>query len=295
MDVFERIKGSRSEEQPVKPQLRVNRAEAKQQISKRLEEGDVLRKLVDGTQGSRDVAGLESEFDSWDAYNYDFLENLFTTDKYAKEYRNSGARFAIIPDSTWLDDAQQIRETLGVKMTKLVSIRERLELVQEQSPGQDRLELANKRPAGTAEQVFIVHGHDDGAKEAVARFVTKLGFDPVILHERPNEGRTLIEKFEGHSDVAFALVLFTPDDTAHSKKDGREEARARQNVVFELGFFIAKLGRERVAVLLWEGVAKPSDYDGVVYTPFDQHGAWKYKLAGEFKAAGLSVDMNRIA
>ena len=58
--------------------------------------------------------------------------------------------------------------------------------------------------------IFLVHGHDDEAKESVARFIEKLGGRAVVLHEQPNAGRTIIEKFEHHSNVAFAIVLLTP-------------------------------------------------------------------------------------
>jgi predicted nucleotide-binding protein len=97
-------------------------------------------------------------------------------------------------------------------------------------------------------KVFVVHGHHDGARETVARFVEKLGFEAIILHEQPNKGRTIITKFrEEAKDVGFAVVLMTPDDEGKEKGVGDFQPRARQNVVFELGFFIGALGPERVA------------------------------------------------
>jgi hypothetical protein len=90
-------------------------------------------------------------------------------------------------------------------------------------------------------RVFVVHGHDNGAKETVARFLEKLGLKPVILHEQPNQGRTIIEKFEDHADADYAVVLFTPDDMGHPVgKPNESKPRARQNVLLELGFFMAK-------------------------------------------------------
>lgn len=142
--------------------------------------------------------------------------------------------------------------------------------------------------------MFVVHGHDDGAKETVARYLSKLDLEAVILHEQPNRGRTVIEKFEAHADVAFAVVLFTPDDVGHPA--GRPEdakPRARQNVVLELGFFMAALGREKVCVLYKSGVEVPSDYSGVLYHAMDEAGAWRFLLAREMQAAGLSVDLNK--
>lgn len=150
-----------------------------------------------------------------------------------------------------------------------------------------------KKLSSNCRRVFVVHGHDEGTKETVARFLTKLRLEPIILHEQSNRGRTVIEKFEAHSDVAFAVVLFTPDDIGHPK-DHPEEAtsRARQNVVLELGFFMASLGRDRVCVLYKSDVEVPSDYAGVLYHQIDDAGAWRFLLVREMKEAGLDIDLN---
>lgn len=140
--------------------------------------------------------------------------------------------------------------------------------------------------------VFIVHGRDEAAKEAVARFIEKLDLNPVILHEKPNKGRTIIEKFEDHSNVGFAVILMTPDDVGTSSSEkGKLKPRARQNVIFELGFFVGKLGRNRVCALYVEGVEVPSDYEGVVFIKMKDN--WKINLAKEIKAAGINVDLNK--
>jgi predicted nucleotide-binding protein len=140
--------------------------------------------------------------------------------------------------------------------------------------------------------VFIVHGRDETAKETVARFIEKLGLNAIILHEKPNAGRTLIEKFETFSNVGFAIVLMTPDDVgALSSEKDKLKHRARQNVIFELGFFIGKLGRSQVCALYAEGVEIPSDYEGVVFIKMKDN--WKISLAKEIKAAGINVDMNK--
>ena len=142
--------------------------------------------------------------------------------------------------------------------------------------------------------VFIVHGRDEGTKEAVARFLTKLGLGPIILHEQPNQGRTVIEKFEQNAEVPFAVVLLTPDDVGSLWDDQPNlRLRARQNVIFELGYFTGSLGRERVCALTKGDLEEPSDYEGVVYIPLDDSGAWKMGLVKELKSAGLDVDANR--
>jgi predicted nucleotide-binding protein len=122
-----------------------------------------------------------------------------------------------------------------------------------------------------------------------------LDLNLIILHEQPNKGRTIIEKFQDYSDVAFAIVLLTADDRggiADSQYDS-QSLRARQNVIFELGYFIGKLGRNRVCALYSEGVEIPSDYSGVLFIKFDEAGAWRLAVAKEIKAAGIDIDMNK--
>ena len=99
--------------------------------------------------------------------------------------------------------------------------------------------------------IFIVHGQNEEMKQSAARTVEKLGLNPIILHEQPNKGRTIIEKFTDNSDVLYAIVILSADDIAYLKTDPPKNAkfRARQNVIFELGFFIGKLGREKVLAL----------------------------------------------
>ncbi len=145
-------------------------------------------------------------------------------------------------------------------------------------------------------KVFLVHGHAEEPNQAVAAFLRSLGLEVVILHEQANRGQTIIEKFEKHSDVRFAVVLLTPDDVGasvlHPEKTRR---RARQNVILELGYFLAKLGRNNVCCLYVEGVESPSDYDGVLYVSYDQGGAWRSKLIKEFSAAGIEVDADTLS
>ena len=155
------------------------------------------------------------------------------------------------------------------------------------------LSQSDKNEHVDTDEVFIIHGRDDGAKQAVARFLEKLTLKPVILHEQPNLGRTIIEKFEGHAQVGFAVALLTPDDVGSLIGEERNlNPRARQNVIFEFGFFVGFLGRARVCALTKEHVEIPSDYDGVVYIKLDADGAWKISLVRELKAAGFDVDAN---
>jgi len=142
-------------------------------------------------------------------------------------------------------------------------------------------------------KIFIVHGHNNEMKLDVARTVERLDLAPIILHEQPSIGsETIIEKFERLSqDVSFAIVLLSADD---KMDDGKY--RARQNVILELGYFIAKLGRENV-VTLYDASLKielPSDVSGVLYEQYDLNGAWKFKMAQALNAAEFNVDANRL-
>lgn len=151
------------------------------------------------------------------------------------------------------------------------------------------------KKVSSSNKIFIVHGHNQGIKEAVARFIEKLDLEAVILHEKPSKGRTIIEKFSDYSDVHFAIVLLTADDIG-KEKDSSEDSkpRARQNVIFELGYFIGKLSRSRVCALYEEGVEIPSDYQGVIFIRLDTQGRWRYDIVRELLAAGFNVDANKI-
>ncbi len=150
----------------------------------------------------------------------------------------------------------------------------------------------------TSNNIFIVHGHNEEMKLAVARTIEKLKLNPIILHEQPSKGKTIIEKFTDNSEVSFAVVLLSADDISYNKNEKPETAkyRARQNVIFELGYFIGKLGRDRVLALheLENDFEIPSDYSGVLFVPFDKTGKWQFDLVKELKALGISVDANDI-
>lgn len=144
-------------------------------------------------------------------------------------------------------------------------------------------------------KIFVVHGHDDAARESVARFIEKLGLIPIILHEQANQSLTVIEKLERHSDVQFAVVLLSPDDEGRKANTQQEfVGRARQNVLIELGYFVGKLGRSNVCPLRVEGTEIPSDFSGVVYTDMDKAGAWRTKLAQELISAKFAIDLKAL-
>lgn len=146
----------------------------------------------------------------------------------------------------------------------------------------------------TNNKVFIVHGHEEAVLHKVARVLDQLGLYPVILHEQADRGKTIIEKFESNSDVGFAIVLLTPDDVGKSNKEENYSLRARQNVILELGYFMGKIGRDRVCALKLDSIEIPSDILGVIWTDIDSGGLWKYKLGKELLAAGFKVELAKI-
>lgn len=142
-------------------------------------------------------------------------------------------------------------------------------------------------------KVFVVHGHDEAPKLAVARFLERLGFEAIILHEQASRGMTIIEKIEEHGDVGFAVILFTPDDLGGAVSE-QPRPRARQNVVLELGYFLGRLGRSRVLALKKGNIEIPSDFGGVVFEPYDNGTGWHQRLGKELQAAGFDIDWNTV-
>ncbi len=146
------------------------------------------------------------------------------------------------------------------------------------------------------ENVFIVHGHNNELKQVVARTLIQLKFNPIILHENADCGNTIIEKFEEHaSKASYAIILLSDDDLGKAKQEVELKLRARQNVIMELGYFLGKLGRNKVFVLKQGEVEVPSDIIGVVYNNYDgEEGGWRNKLVKNMKAVGFDVDANNL-
>lgn len=152
--------------------------------------------------------------------------------------------------------------------------------------------IHNNKPNHSS-KVFIVHGHDEAAKQSVARFIEKFNLEPIILHEQASRGDTVIEKIEEYTDqVGFAIVLYTECDIGGKDQDNLR-SRARQNVVLEHGYLMAKLSRKNVCALVKGNVETPSDISGVVYVSMEGD-SWHLPLAKELRVAGYDIDMNKI-
>lgn len=232
----------------------------------------------------------KDNFNSWRSYMSEFLKQAF--DNPDNEYRKSFVEAGVPIMYTNLTDFHQVAvDELNAKILNLSNLKQKLELI----PCEVKEDM-NTVIKCDSKRIFIVHGHDTALKVTVARILEKLDLEPVILHEQKNNGKTIIEKFESNADnCGFAVILLTADDWGYpeEKKDDSKRHRARQNVVFEMGFFMGKLGRDRVFLLLDNDVEKPGDLDGIIYHPTDNE-TWKYDLVKELKSSGYDVDANKI-
>jgi predicted nucleotide-binding protein len=277
------------------PKLLVSQERAaellKEQINKGHQITDKLSPSIAGHGFDRLMAlqVTKTAGEKWAKFTIDLLKSLIADLSIGNEFGSSIIRnYGGDPTTEflqWMDD----------RLHRLDSILQRLPLF----PLAENQVQAATTSASSKKQsrdIFIVHGHDDAAKHEVARFIVTLGLHPIILHEQADRGRTVIEKFEAHADVEFAVVLLTPDDMGYPKdKPSEAKPRARQNVVLELGFFIGKLGRSRVCALRKGDVEIeiPNDIAGVLYTPMDAAGTWQIKLATEIRAAGIDEDLTQ--
>jgi predicted nucleotide-binding protein len=265
--------------------LIIGKDEFKQQIDDRISKGKELLPSLHGQvyYNQRDFP----EYNKWNRFNIELLECSFdvSDNKYKQEYQAAVNRTFLVSKGD--DFIKIMKDDIRAQIDVLESFIDRLPLI---PTATEPVKLEAKTESKPTNKVFIVHGHDEAIKQTVARTLMQLKLEPVILHERPEQGRTIIEKFErDSSDVNFAIILLTADDEGKAKAETDYKSRARQNVVFEMGCFIGKLGREKVFLLLENGVDKPGDLDGIVYVPIDATDGWKLKLARELKAAGYNV------
>jgi predicted nucleotide-binding protein len=252
---------------------------------------ELIQSLIDATNTlpHRDDAAL----DALKKRAVMIVRNIFEEKGgYAAAINNIRFRPMVYPatessyDKSWNSGKQKM-------LSLLKSMLEELKLFADRN-----VEETKKNKAKNSNRVFVVHGHDKEMKAEVALIVTKLGLDPIILHEQPDKGRTIIEKFEKYSDVSYAIVLLSPDDYGYSKNQSpkKRKLRSRQNVIFELGFFIGKLGRERVLAIHRKSkkFEFPSDYSGIIYKPYDNLEKWKSELVKELRGCGYNVSADKI-
>jgi predicted nucleotide-binding protein len=271
--------------QPTRESPTVPPAKAIELIERQIAAGEGLRRgYID-----------EATYQSWQSTTSSYLGKAFGTNSpnVAKftTYGQYGS-FPMSADDSWWSNWRRnnLRDRLILLSGFIDLLRTEIELNEPASPTVPTAGHSRSR------KVFIVHGHDDALKQAVARFLERLDLESIILDERPNQGRTIFQKFSDHSEVAFAIILLTADDIG-GKRDAHPEKlspRARQNVILEFGYFLGKFGPAAVCALYQRGVELPSDVSGMLYIPVGDGIDWMLRVATELKAAGIDVDMNRI-
>lgn len=272
--------------------LLVDKSLADDKINRQIERGQQFWEWVrDCDKTEENYERLSDAIREWHSETQYILRNLYSDGGYFSPFPsdiNSLPTWNWVPhpslEARYINEIEQLDSCLrGLRI-----IKDNLDLV---------ASAATAALVEMSSEVFVVHGHDNEAKQTVARFIEKLSLEATILHEKPDSGKTTIEKFEQHANVGFAVVLLTPDDKGYSVQEGPEKvrARARQNVVLELGYFVAKLGRDRVCALMKGDIEVPSDYLGVLYVPFNPSNEdWKMKLFQNLQAAGFPVDANKM-
>lgn len=263
-----------------RPRLKVDRERARSLVVNQIRRLSVIREMpFRPRRGYALDSRIAAAFREWAKVTANVLEDVFENTDFSDRIR-----YHVIPEEV---------PPFGKAEETLASARVTVESADLPSVAPPDVPPRGPLLGAASNRVFIVHGRSDASREAVARFVEKLGLVAVVLHEQPNNGLTILEKFERHSEVGFAVVLLTGDDQGglHGKNESR--ARARQNVIFEFGYFCALLGRRRVCALHEPGVELPSDLNGLVYVPLDHAGAWKLALVRELQAAEIPIDLSK--
>ena len=240
----------------------------------------------------------------WLDITQDALRHIYGGDSEAQGFEEAATHRSYIGGGEWPDWLEDYSNDVRNGISKLEALKSALRFAAEPPSFIERFSGAVSVQPDTAAQppatreterrvIFLVHGRDVAVRETVARFLENAGMEKVvILHEQANRGQTLIEKFEKHAATAkYAVVLLTGDDEGGAKGEPRQP-RARQNVVFELGFFFGKLGRDHVAVLYEPTVERPSDVDGLAYISLATN--WQQELVRDLRDAGLDFSMDRV-
>ena len=280
---------------PPPTELVVPKNEFIQKLEERIQKGEEIFQFKVKTQSDFDKNG--EEFNHWDDYNSEYLKQSFNNEY--NEYKDRYDKCAMLigfgknrqgPQGKLLN----FKESVEVKLTYIKKLLGKADLLKSSVEEENKSTIEMKEVTAKTNNIFIVHGHNDHIKIDVARTIEKLGLQPIILSEQPYQGQTIIEKFELHSDVGFAVILLTADDLGRVKTSDEDKYRARQNVIIEMGYFIGKLGRSNVFPMHEDGVELPSDLHGILYISIDAAKTWKFKLVKELNAAGYDVNANKI-
>lgn len=283
-------KRSTVSQQPRVFKLNISNGEFEDRLNQRISIGEELSSRNIQTQD--EYAILKNDVDAWNDYNFEMLKQVFNypDNDYRDAYNDAGYTFLGQMGEVKNDEVATKKNLINYKLLNLKSLLGKASLIKSEIE-KDNLAAKAVRQISMNE-VFIVHGHDDLAKIETARFIEKLGFKPIILHEQASSGKTIIEKIEHYSNIGFGIILYTPCDLGGKTKESLK-SRARQNVVFEHGYLIGKIGRDKVCALVKGDIETPNDISGVVYISMDSSN-WQFDVAKELRNSGYDVDMNRI-
>lgn len=276
-------------------ELTLSKADFNKALDERIVLGEELYNRPVQTQA--DFAKNKEDYYSWSDYNSEYLKQSFNKEnnEYKKSYDDVGSSVYMVRSSspTPAQKLKEFKDKINDKVSNLKKLRAKSNLLKT-SLVENVISKAEILQLDKS-QVFIVHGHDEAAKTKVARLIDKLGLKPIILHEQASGSKTVIEKIEVYSNVGFGIVLYTPCDIgAKNEENPNLKNRARQNVVFEHGFLIGKIGRKNVCALVKGEIETPNDISGVVYVKMDDEEAWHLKIARELRNSGYKIDMNKL-
>lgn len=236
----------------------------------------------------KQVTSDDPAFITWQTKTERFIRKKYGD---SPEYKSfSDMNFSLVVFTNYDTNSDYVRACRdGLEATKAI-FKVYLDEIEEESIEKTDVTSLEVEHKVDYSKVFIVHGHDGELKESVARLIERQGIEAIILSEQTNRGATIIEKFEVNSEVSAAICLFTKDDMGKANNASDYQARARQNVVFEAGYFMGKLGRSNVVVIADMGIELPSDLQGIVYT---NSSYWQVEVLKELKAIGFQIDMNK--
>jgi predicted nucleotide-binding protein len=269
--------------------LRIPLADARAQLQQRIEAASEL--LSSKTPNLEAREELTRRIKKWRDYNHSWFDKNLRGEA-ATEYLSVSSYWPRLGVTlTYRAEGKKLHKAVVEDVAVLQSVHDRLPLwvpeAQAVIPGPETTRLTPGAP------IFIVHGSDTLRAESIAHTVERATRrETIILREQPNLGQTLIEKFEQHATQAsYAIIVLTPDDHGSRNDEPADHPRARQNVIFEMGYFYGIIGRRKVSVLLHPTVEKPSDTDGVAYITLDDNGTWKYELFRELRQADFDITL----
>ncbi|MCT7621936.1 nucleotide-binding protein [Aliarcobacter butzleri] len=270
-------------------ELKISKEEADLRLKERIEKGKELLNIKITSELHLDEA--KKEYRKWNDYNFEYLRRIFSTDEEATKY-NRPLHYAFVLDSNLGRDIRDFFDDIKEKIHRIDSLVERIDLI----PLEIISEASYQNITPITKKVFIVHGRDEVSKTNLEILLTEMGLEPIVLHRQADEGQTVIEKFEKYgSDVAYAFILLTPDEIAYLSNEDllpdnerKKEKRARPNVIFEFGYFVGKLTRNRVCCLYTGDVEIPSDLKGLVYKRYNNSvEEVAYSIQKDLKAVGI--------